>query len=65
MLEGSGPLGSLRAFIRIGGSLAGAGSGVPVSIIAPRAVIIDDMEVREEKRPLTNKPPIVQSPIAK
>jgi hypothetical protein len=65
MLEGSGPLGSLRAFIRIGSSLAGSGSGVPVSIIAPRAVIVDDMEVREEKRPLTPRPPIVQSPLAK
>jgi predicted Zn-dependent protease len=64
LLEGESPLPGLGSFISIGRSVAGLMGGLPVSIIAPKAVLIEDMEVRTEKRPITPKPPIVQSPLA-
>jgi hypothetical protein len=53
----------MGAIISFGSSMGGRLSGIPTSIIAPRAILIDDMEVREEKRPITPKPPIVASPL--
>lgn len=64
LLEGESPIPGLGSFISIGRSVAGLMGGLPVSIIAPRAMLIEDMEVRKEKRPITPKPPIVQSPLA-
>ncbi len=63
-IDGESPVPGFGAFISIGRSVAGVSGGVPVSIIAPKAVLIEDMEVRQEKRPITPRPPIVASPLA-
>ncbi|MBN1447811.1 MAG: hypothetical protein JXA28_07755 [Bacteroidetes bacterium] len=64
-MEGDSPIPGFGAFISIGRSVSGASGGIPVSIIAPKAIIISDMEVRKEKRAITPKPPIVESPLYK
>lgn len=64
-VNASSSLPGMGAFISFSSSMGGDLSGIPTSIIAPRAVIIDDMEVREEKRPITPKPPIVASPLVR
>lgn len=63
--DGESPIPGLGMFISFGGSSSGTQGGVPTSIIAPRSVLVDEMEVRKQKRPLTSKPPIVPSPLAK
>ena len=63
-IEGESPVPGLGAVFSIGRSVAGISGGLPVSIIAPKAVLIEDMEVRQEKRPITPRAPIVASPLA-
>ncbi|MCB2204069.1 hypothetical protein KQI65_04915 [bacterium] len=63
-IAGASSVPGLGAIFSISMSMGQGYSGIPTSVIAPRALIIDDMEVREEKRPITPKPPIVASPLA-
>lgn len=37
--------------------------GVPTSFITPNAVLLEELEVRKEKRNYTPKPPVVESPL--
>jgi TldD protein len=38
--------------------------GIPASFIVPRAVLVEELEVTEEKRDFTPRPPVVMSPLA-
>ena len=38
--------------------------GVPASFIVPRAILLEELEVTEEKRDFTPRPPVVPSPLA-
>jgi len=64
-LEGQSSIPGLGSFISIGRSIAGLSGGIPTSLITPRGVLIEELEVRKEKRPYTPKPPLVQSPLVK
>lgn len=63
-LDGQSAIPGIGSFLRIGRSIAGLSGGIPTSLITPRGVLIDELEVRKEKRPYTPKPPVVQSPLA-
>ncbi len=65
LLEGQSAIPGLGAIFSFSRSIGGVAGGVPVSMIVPGAVLVDDMEVRKEKRPITMKPPIVQSPLVR
>jgi hypothetical protein len=61
--DGESAVPGMGMFLSFGRSFAGIVGGIPTSIIAPRAVLIDEMEVRKEKRAYTPKPPLVDSPL--
>ncbi len=63
--EGDSPIPGFGAILSFSRSFAGVYGGIPLSVIAPRAILVDEMEVRKEKRAITPKPPIVPSPLMK
>ncbi|MBI4648430.1 MAG: hypothetical protein HY738_18065, partial [Bacteroidia bacterium] len=40
-------------------------AGIPASFIVPDAVLLDEVEVQQEKRPITIKKPVVENPVGK
>ena len=40
-------------------------NGIPVSIIHPKSILVEELDIKKEKRPITKKLPVVDNPVGK
>jgi len=64
LLEKSvGGLGLSAFAVFMSGGSAETLSGMPASLIVPNAVLFEELELRQHKRAITQKPPVVENPV--
>lgn len=63
--QGGGMSGMFSFAIGFSSAYEGGLSGKPISIIAPNALLVDEVDIQKEQRPINAKPPIVENPVGK